>query len=118
LGFDAAAEAHRKWKRQLRNARTGGEGLDPDPVCREDPCALGRWLYADGRQRWGKRPGFTERVDGHKASHQAACEIVKPIHTRQNQEAARRMDNPQGEFNRRSRAVVSELNRAKYALRR
>ncbi len=118
LDFDAAAEAHRKWKGRLRNALTGGEVLDPDQVCRDDQCMLGRWLYADGRQRWGKRPGFTELVDDHKAFHQEAGEIAKLIQARQTQEAARRIDNPQGEFNRRSRAVVSELNRAKYALRR
>ncbi len=117
IDFDAAAEAHRRWKTRLRNALNGGELPEPETVCRDDQCELGRWLHGVGRQRWGNRPGFSELLDDHKAFHQAAGDIARLIQSRSTGEAARRLDDPQGEFSKRSRAVISELSRAKYARR-
>jgi len=117
IDFDTAADAHRRWKQRLRSALSGSELPPTEQICRDDQCELGRWLHGQGRQRWGSRPGFTELLDDHKQFHLAAGEIASLIAKRAVGDAARLLDDPQGEFSQRSRAVVSQLSRAKYALR-
>ncbi|MBL8302776.1 MAG: CZB domain-containing protein, partial [Ideonella sp.] len=77
--FDAAIEAHRQWKVTLRKAIADHERLDTDRLCRDDQCALGRWLHGQGRTRWGDRPSFVALLDTHAAFHQTAGAVARQI---------------------------------------
>ena len=77
--FDSAIEAHRAWKVKLRQAIAHKEQLDADTICRDDACALGRWLHGPGGRQWGSRPVFTALVDKHAAFHKTACCVAKAI---------------------------------------
>lgn len=77
--FDSAIEAHRAWKVKLRQAIAHKERLDADTICRDDACALGRWLHGPGGQQWGSRPVFVALVEKHAAFHKTACCVAKAI---------------------------------------
>lgn len=47
--FDNAVEAHRAWKVKLRHAIAAKEHLDAATICKDDQCALGKWLHGDGQ---------------------------------------------------------------------
>jgi methyl-accepting chemotaxis protein len=85
--FDAAIEAHRAWKVKLRQAIAKQEKLDADTICRDDACALGRWLHGPGGQQWGTRPVFVELVDKHAAFHRTACGVAQAINKGRYQDA-------------------------------
>jgi methyl-accepting chemotaxis protein len=52
VDFDAIIEAHQAWKQKLRNAIAGGneKKLDPNEVCKDNACALGKWIYSAGKE--------------------------------------------------------------------
>jgi methyl-accepting chemotaxis protein len=51
VDFDAIIDAHQSWKQKLRSAIAGGNerNLDPDEVCKDNVCALGKWIYSAGK---------------------------------------------------------------------
>ncbi len=51
VDFDAIIDAHQAWKKKLRSAIEGGEerNLNADEVCKDNQCALGKWIYGAGK---------------------------------------------------------------------
>lgn len=77
--FDVQAftQAHLKWKTRLRNAVRDGEKFDVATVRRDDCCALGKWIYGNGRARWGHQPGLTNLMNSHAQFHKEASRIAE-----------------------------------------
>jgi aerotaxis receptor len=78
LDFEAAIEAHHKWRVTLRNAILKGQRIDVQTLQRDDCCMLGRWLYGGG-QRWAATPGFSELVSTHRNFHAAAGKVGEAV---------------------------------------
>lgn len=77
LDFDAALDAHRKWKHRLHKHLEGqGEDLDPAVVCRDDRCDLGKWIYGSGRA-WQSDADFSRLKSSHADFHRCAGEVVR-----------------------------------------
>jgi len=65
---------HRAWLRKLEDVVLYGRMLPPPMHVRH--CRFGRWLYGEGRVRYGDRPSF-ERVEiQHRQIHEYANEIL------------------------------------------
>jgi aerotaxis receptor len=79
LDFDQVIAAHQQWRVTLRNAALKGKTLDVATIKRDDCCALGKWIYGPGGQRWSKVPAFTELVSHHKKFHQEAGRVAEAI---------------------------------------
>jgi aerotaxis receptor len=60
VDFDKVIAAHQQWRVTLRNAVHKDKKLDADTLRRDDCCALGKWVYGPGGQRWGQLPVFRE----------------------------------------------------------
>ena len=78
IDVDAIIDAHRQWKVKLRDAIETGAKVDVPTLSRDDCCALGKWIYADG-QRLRARRSFVALVDKHACFHRVAGQVGELI---------------------------------------
>lgn len=111
FNFMEAIEAHVRWKIRLEAyiSGTSGEKLDADVVCRDDQCALGKWIYGNGGAKHGNHPMFPDLKETHAHFHRAAGEVIRSADAGE-QEKARTMLNS-GEYARYSHRIKSDLAR-------
>ncbi|WP_374318581.1 methyl-accepting chemotaxis protein [Aquabacterium sp.] len=115
FNFDQAIEAHRQWKVKLRAAIDKHEKLDAETICRDDCCALGKWLHGPGGAQWGSKPAFVALVTKHAGFHKSAGEVARKINAGSYAEAERLIGGG-SEFALASTEVSMALTRAKRGL--
>ena len=115
INVESAIEAHRQWKVKLRKAIEHHEQLDAQTIGCDDRCALGQWLYGNGRQRFGGQPSFVALIEEHKGFHQAAGAVARTINAGRMDEA-RQMLGANTAFSSASNAVALALMRLKQGL--
>ena len=78
IDIDAAIASHERWRLQLQDMVNGRsqEVMQPERICQDDRCDLGRWLHGTGRQRLGHVPAFDMLVVRHRYFHQQAAAVV------------------------------------------
>lgn len=111
VDVDAIIDAHRQWKVKLRQAIEDGSTVDVATLSRDDCCALGKWIYADG-QRLSQRPNFVELVGRHRHFHTVAGGIGALINQKRMREAEDALA-PGTVFAQATADVVSTLSVAK-----
>ncbi len=111
LDFVAAIEAHRKWKDRLADYAQGisNEKLDHAVICRDDQCALGKWIYGSGGVFTGHLPLFHQLKAKHAQFHISAAEVVEKVQHGYREEAVGML--LEGEFPKNSRDVQSLLSK-------
>jgi hypothetical protein len=69
--------AHVMWKQRLTAFLAGNstEQLDPEAIRHDDRCALGKWIYGDGKSM-SELPRYEEVRGLHAQFHQFAAEVV------------------------------------------
>jgi hypothetical protein len=111
LDFVAAIEAHRKWKERLSAfvSGTSSEKLDHTIICRDDQCALGKWIYSTGMTFTSHLPIFHQLKAKHAQFHISASQVVELVkNDRQDSAVSLLID---GEFAKNSRDVQSLLSK-------
>jgi methyl-accepting chemotaxis protein len=78
VDFDAIIDAHQSWKQKLRNAIAGGSEaqLDPNEVCKDNVCALGKWIYSAGKE-FEHLEEYEPLRKSHAEFHVCAADILK-----------------------------------------
>jgi methyl-accepting chemotaxis protein len=78
VDFDAIIDAHQSWKQKLRNAIAGGseKNLDPNEVCKDNACALGKWIYSAGKE-FEHLEEYEPLRHSHAEFHVCAADILK-----------------------------------------
>jgi methyl-accepting chemotaxis protein len=78
VDFDAIIDTHQAWKQKLRNAIAGGSEaqLDPNEVCKDNVCALGKWIYSAGRE-FEHLEEYEPLRKSHAEFHVCAADILK-----------------------------------------
>ena len=78
--FDDAIAAHVKWKIRLSQFidGTGTEQLDSTTVCKDNLCALGKWIYGDG-EKHKNALHYGNLVTKHANFHRCAGDVVKKV---------------------------------------
>lgn len=111
LDFVAAIEAHRKWKSRLSAYIEGSstEELDPGVICQDDKCALGKWIYGEGRTFCGHMPKYHQLKADHAEFHINAAEVVV-LHKKGNTAEAKALM-LDGAFAKYSQTVQTELSK-------
>ena len=76
--FDAIIDAHQSWKQKLRSAISGGSELqlDANEVCKDNVCALGKWIYSAGKE-YEHLPEYEPLRQSHASFHTCAADILK-----------------------------------------
>lgn len=79
IDFFQAVEAHVAWKRRLSDYLNGTsvETLEPDMVCQDNQCALGKWIHSAGRARLGEYPAFQALITEHALFHMHAAKVIE-----------------------------------------
>jgi hypothetical protein len=111
LDFVAAIEAHRKWKERLSAyvQGTSTEKLDHSVICRDDQCALGKWIYTSGSTFTGHLPLFHQLKAKHAQFHITAAQVVEHVQKDQRDSAIDLL--MEGEFAKSSRDVQTLLSK-------
>ncbi len=110
LDFATAIQAHRNWKSRLAKYVDGNsdEQLDYRVICRDDQCALGKWIHGSGGADFGHLPSFEELKAMHGQFHHAAGEVVRLHDEHKDREAQRQLR--AGEYPRYSIKVMGLLS--------
>jgi methyl-accepting chemotaxis protein len=111
IDVDAIIDGHRQWKVKLRDAIENGEKVDVATLSRDDCCALGKWIYADG-QRLRERASFTALVGNHAHFHSVAGRVGALINEGRFEQAIDALA-PNTEFSHATSDVVMVLSAAK-----
>jgi len=88
VDFDAIIDAHQAWKQKLRNAIQGGseKNLNPDDVCKDNLCALGKWIYGAGKV-FEHEAQYEELRGSHADFHVCAADILRKAQSGDKEEA-------------------------------
>ena len=112
LDMDAFIDAHRQWKVKLREAIENHESVDTETLKRDDCCALGQWIYGDGKRRFGGSPSFVDLLSQHRDFHQVAGGVAVMINARRFSDAEDALA-PGTPFSNATRNVVHVLSTVK-----
>lgn len=111
MDFKGAIDAHVQWKMKLRGyAGNPDKSLKPEEVCLDNKCALGQWIYGDGK-KFATLPEYTELKTEHAKFHKCAAEIIKKIDAGKKDEAM--ADVNTGEYAKVSNIVVQKISAIK-----
>ena len=110
LDFASAIRAHREWKVRLQKYLTNEslEKLDARSICRDDQCALGKWVNGSAASEFGHLPSFGELKVSHGQFHLAAGRIVQLHDEKRTEEAAQLLRH--GDYSRHSIKVMGLLS--------
>lgn len=78
MDFSKAIDSHLAWILKLQEAIGGGTKLDPDVICKDSLCELGKWIYGAGASYMG-RPTYEALKAKHAQFHQSAGEVVSKV---------------------------------------
>ena len=111
IDVDAIIDGHRMWKVKLRDAIESAATVDVKTLSRDDCCALGKWVYADG-QRLREHASFSELVGRHAHFHQVAGQVGELINQGRFEQAEDALA-PGTPFSSATSAVVHVLSAVK-----
>lgn len=104
-----AINAHIHWKIRLEKYLDGtsDEKLDPELICRDDHCKLGKWIHGPALKHFhAADEGFATLRDDHAQFHIIAGKVVTNMQANDLAAAELLMD---GEYTKASRKVVHAL---------
>jgi len=113
LDIDTAISAHENWSARLRAVLQGtsSEQLQPEVVCLDDRCDLGKWLHGPGRERLGKYPAFSVLVARHKHFHLEASTVLTLAQTGEKDKAEQRLNSGYRHASTQVVLLLKELKR-------
>lgn len=77
MNFDDAIQAHASWKMKLSSyIKNPDDSLNPETVCKDDQCALGKWIYGEG-SAYSNVVEFGLLKSAHANFHKEAADIVR-----------------------------------------
>ncbi|MEZ5456567.1 MAG: methyl-accepting chemotaxis protein [Lysobacteraceae bacterium] len=79
IDFDKMVAAHLAWRDRLQSYVEGrGDKLEHAVVCRDDACALGKWIHGPGKT-FAREREYDHLLDQHAQFHACAGEVVKAV---------------------------------------
>jgi hypothetical protein len=112
MNFEDAVSAHQKWKVRLRMAIDGKstEKLDPNTVCKDDQCDLGKWIHGEGGQTMGSKPEFGHLKTTHADFHKVAGNVLRKSQAGDKAGAVSLLE---GEFFQTSTKVIQAIGKCR-----
>jgi Chemoreceptor zinc-binding domain len=107
-----AITAHNEWKERFRTAIATQDTIDMATISADNCCALGKWLYGEGKRLFGKLPSHTHCVATHKIFHREAGKIAEAINS-YNYVEAESMLGTNTPFSNTSNALTAAILRLK-----
>lgn len=103
-----AINAHMQWKARLQRCLDGtsDEKLDPMMVCRDDQCALGKWIHGPAVDHFHGDEDFNTLRADHAQFHYVASNVVLKAQQNDHLSAINLFN---GEYVQASRKVIHTL---------
>lgn len=80
FNFDSAISAHIDWKMKLTKYMANPDrSLKSEIVCKDNQCALGKWIYGDGQEHRHYHE-YEQLRTAHAEFHQTAGDVINLIH--------------------------------------
>jgi len=100
------------WKLRLQRCLDGTseENLDPEHICKDNQCILGKWIYGN-EDRYIKSPVFEDVRGQHAEFHKLAAEIVRLANANRKQEAGEILRGDYSRLSQRLLALIRKLAR-------
>ena len=117
MDFDGAINAHAGWKLKIFNAARNGnkDKLDPVTVGKDNACALGQWIYGEGKALMAGKPDYQELIKLHADFHRQAASLISSIDKGQAQQAEAAVNDRNSPYGSASSKVISLLMKLKAA---
>ncbi len=117
MDFDSAIQAHSNWKIKLFGYASGAskEKLDPVAVGKDNACALGQWLYGDGKKAMAGSAEYGEVMRAHADFHRQAAALVRMIEAGQQSTVIAQLNDGHSRYRECSQKVVGLLMKLKSA---
>ncbi|MCP4407160.1 MAG: DUF3365 domain-containing protein [Gammaproteobacteria bacterium] len=106
IDFGAARSKQLLWKSKIRRFLDGKEGLAQDQAVSHHQCDLGKWIYAQGKKKYGGIPQMQQLESVHKSLHEVIKIIIDLKHSGQGDQA----EQEYAKISSISRQVVELLN--------
>ena len=108
LDVMAAINAHVLWKVRLEKYMDGTseETLDPQVICLDNQCTLGKWIHGPAHSFFQNDESFVKLREDHANFHQIASKVVTKVLDNDRATAEAIMKN---EYFQASRKVVTDL---------
>ena len=112
MNFEEAVSVHLRWKTRLRIVIDGNseEKLDPNVICKDDQCDLGKWIHGEGGRTMGSKPEFGQVKTTHADFHAIAGNVLRKALTGDKAGASTQLD---GEFYQASSKVIQAITKCK-----
>lgn len=112
MNFLDAINAHVMWKLRLQRYLDGtsDENLDPDHICKDNLCVLGKWIYGN-QDRYIKSTAFEEVRGKHAEFHKTAAEIVRLINENHKKEASELLGGDYSHLSHHLQGLIRRLAR-------
>jgi hypothetical protein len=103
-----AINAHVRWKIRLDRCLQGTseEKLEPQIVCRDDQCVLGKWIHGPAEKFFQNDDSLKVLRDDHAKFHTLAGQVVELVQG-DDKDAAQKLLN--GDYTEASRVVIRDL---------
>ena len=104
----AAINAHLKWKVRLDKYVNGtsDEQLDPQVICLDNQCVLGKWIHGPAEEYFLDDAKFSTLREDHAKFHMIAAQVVNLVQQNNIQGAETLL---RGSYMKASRLVVKDL---------
>jgi len=108
-----AITAHIKWKVRLQDYLNGTstEQLDPMVICRDDQCALGKWIHGPALKHFHEHQAFHKLRADHAQFHFVAGTVVKKAQENDRTGANALMENDYAHASHKVVQALNDLNR-------
>lgn len=110
--FNSAIQAHIDWKMKLTNYIAKPDGtLDSKVVCKDNNCALGKWIHGAGSEHRDSNPTvFDSLKSSHAEFHRTAGEVVELANAGRKKEALV-LVSPTGQYGAVSKRTVGLIEK-------
>jgi hypothetical protein len=100
------------WKLRLQRYLDGtsDENLDPEHICQDNQCVLGKWIYGN-QERYAKSAIFEEVRGKHAEFHKTAAQIVRLINEDHKQQAGALLGGEYSHLSHNLQAMIRRLAR-------
>lgn len=104
MDLESAFQKHGGWVEEFCAAIFNQDTVDAATYGKDNNCELGKWLYGEGKTRYGKLNAYSILISSHAAFHKVAGEVAQAINAK-NYELAELLLDKEGSYAMASHAV-------------
>jgi len=112
MDFPQVVMAHIAWKKRLEKYLSGdrSENLNPDVICQDNQCVLGKWIYGEGAA-FQHHEEFSQVKTEHATFHRLAAQVVVQCNAGDLHGARQLLDTDYSRISERVKRLIVRLAR-------